>query len=104
MTVIRSSTPVACRPTVLSITGVSFNIMEEESTIDKRQSTTGGKLHGDDYFAYTKEDIKQITDIKFLRRLMWNIHPSAQPTTRWEQEELEELISVITNRKRELRE
>ena len=69
-----------------------------------KQSTTGGKIHGDDYFAYTKEDIKQITDIKFLRRLKWKIHPSAQPRTRWELEELEELISVFTNRMRELQE
>ena len=57
-----------------------------------------GVKHGDNFDAYTVEDIRNITNYEFLEKLYLNIIPCGQPPNDYEYEHLNERIKAVNER------
>ena len=62
-----------------------------------RKLVQQGVVHGDNFDAYTIEDIRNITNYEFLEKLSANIYPNAQPPNEFEQDYLNERVKVVHN-------
>lgn len=54
-----------------------------------------GVIHGDDFDAYTVEDIRNIQNYEFLEKLSVNIYPSAQPTNDFDLDYLNQRVKAV---------
>ena len=62
-----------------------------------------GIIYGRNYERYKEEDVRNITNISFLRDLSWEITPNAQPIYDWEWDWLCSMTTAIQNRIAELK-
>ena len=60
-----------------------------------RKLVEQGVIYGNNFDAYTAEDIRNITNYDFLEKLSFNICPSAQPPNDFEQEYLNERVKAV---------
>ena len=65
---------------------------------ERQQNLRHGTIFGNDFERYREKDIKNITDVSFLYRLVNAVMPAAQPTTEFEHAELSRFQSVIRTR------
>lgn len=54
-----------------------------------------GVIHGDDFDAYTIEDIRKIQNYEFLEKLSANICPNAQPPNDFEFDYLNKRVKAV---------
>lgn len=72
--------------------------MEEELEAEKRRLMEEGVIYGDQYEAYSVEEIMKITNLDFLYKMSQNMCPSAQPPTEEEFHELAQRCKAVDTR------
>ena len=73
---------------------------EEEDR--RQQEIRDGKKYGRDFDRYTASDLKDITDVNFLKDMRNSIWPAGQPQDEWEFEELRNFEHFVNLRISEL--
>ena len=76
---------------------------EVRQAAENAKNMSEGKIYGNDYHRYTKSDIKNISDVDFLRTMFFKVLPSGQPKTNWEYEEMCDIENCITARMNDLK-
>jgi len=80
-----------------------YEMMEKKQQKEAREKEIReGKKYGRDFYKYSPEDVKDITDVAFLRELRFGVTPAGQPTNEFEWESLHSFHNVINKRIDEL--
>ena len=72
--------------------------MEEELAAEKKRLTEEGVIYGNQYEAYSVEEIMNIKNLDFLYEMSLNMCPNAQPPTEEECNELVERYKAVDTR------